>query len=192
MMIRNVLGSVVALVGAAAAVFSPFRIWYDGRHGSAYRIQDLFTGITNARPDTAASILIPFAVAAAITVIGVLLRSRLLVLLAGVITIAFTVLWMVQVGRVQHGLTLSGNGTGLDVGVAIAWAGGILLLIGAALMSGRKRRPRRVGREYAAPASSGPDNTGRISSSDLPEDLTAPPERGPGRPGEPGQWGPRE
>lgn len=36
-MIRNVLGAVLALAGAAAAVLSPFRDWYDGRLGRRRR-----------------------------------------------------------------------------------------------------------------------------------------------------------
>ncbi|MGW3623763.1 hypothetical protein [Streptomyces sp. NPDC000880] len=46
-MTRNIIGSFLALVGAAAAVWSPFRGWYDGRHGRDYRVQDLFNGITD-------------------------------------------------------------------------------------------------------------------------------------------------
>ncbi|WP_371537655.1 hypothetical protein OG210_18055 [Streptomyces sp. NBC_00466] len=140
-MIRNVLGSLVALLGAAAAVYSPFRNWYDGRHGSEYRIQDLFNGITATKPgDAGGSILIPLAFAALITVIGILLRSRLLVTLAGLITIGFTVLWMVRVGIAQHSLVLSSNGSGLGLGVAYAMVGGVLMLLGAALMRGRRVR----------------------------------------------------
>ncbi|MFJ3724113.1 hypothetical protein ACIPYQ_16275 [Streptomyces sp. NPDC090045] len=50
-MIRNVLGSLMGLIGAAAAVWSPFRAWYDGRHGRGYRVLELFTaaGITDHR-----------------------------------------------------------------------------------------------------------------------------------------------
>ncbi|WP_051779826.1 hypothetical protein [Streptomyces sp. NRRL S-241] len=42
-MIRNALGSLLGLIGAAAAVRSPFRAWYDGRLGRDYRAQELFT-----------------------------------------------------------------------------------------------------------------------------------------------------
>ncbi|WUL62541.1 hypothetical protein OHS16_17895 [Streptomyces sp. NBC_00344] len=208
-MIRNVLGSLVALLGAAAAVFSPFRIWYDGRHGSAYRIQDLFNGITDNRPDAGGSILIPFAFAALVVLIGVLLRSRLLVLLAGLITIGFTVLWMVRVGMAEHTLAISSDGSGLGVGVASALAGGFLMLAGAGLMSGRRRaRAERAERTDSAPGApeapgapgyepyppyegeAGPD-TIRFSSSDLPADLTAPDEPGATR-AQPGTWQPRK
>ncbi|MFF7816202.1 hypothetical protein ACFZCF_30425 [Streptomyces sp. NPDC007945] len=139
-MIRNVVGSVLALVGATAAVWSPFRAWYDGRHGSDYRIGDLFTGITGSGGGVIASILLPFAFAALVTLVGVVLRSRLLVAIAAVVVLGFTVLWMVRVGQAEGSLVVSGGGRGLGDGVANALGGGLLLLIGALVMSGRPKR----------------------------------------------------
>lgn len=156
-MIRNVLGSIVALAGAAAAVLSPFRDWYDGRLGRHYRIGDLFTGVTGAHPGLFGSLWLPFLFAAVVTVVGVVLRSRLLVALAGVVVLGFTVLWMVRQGQAAGSLTIAGDGTGLQVGVAGAAGGGVLMLLGAALMSGRRRRPGRLEEPYAAPGSADPD-----------------------------------
>ncbi|MFF3258764.1 hypothetical protein ACFYWO_06245 [Streptomyces sp. NPDC002932] len=155
-MIRSVLGSIVALAGAAAAVLSPFRDWYDGRLGRHYRIDDLFTGITAAHPGLFGSILLPFAFAAVVTVLGVVLRSRLLVALAGVVVLGFTVLWMVRQGRAAGELTVTGDGSGLQQGVAIAAGGGVLLLLGAALMPERRRSAGRL-EPYDAPGSANPD-----------------------------------
>ncbi|MFF9509855.1 hypothetical protein ACF1BU_00860 [Streptomyces sp. NPDC014724] len=161
-MVRNVLGSVLALVGAAAAVLSPFRDWYDGRLGRHYRIDELFTGITGSRPGLLGSIWVAFLFAAVLTVVGVVLRSRLLVAAAGVVVLGFTVLWMVRQGESVGSLTVSGNGSGLQWGVAGALGGGVLLLLGAALMPGRRGGGRRAPREggdrpYAAPGSQDPD-----------------------------------
>ncbi|MFF5976838.1 hypothetical protein ACFY7C_35580 [Streptomyces sp. NPDC012769] len=139
-MIRNVVGSVLALAGATAAVWSPFRAWYDGRHGRDYRIDELFTGVTDAKAEIIGSILLPFAFAALLTLIGVVLRSRVLVAVAGVVVLGFTVLWMVRVGQVEDGLSVGSDGQGLGDGVANALGGGLLLLIGALVMSGRTRR----------------------------------------------------
>ncbi|MDV5146415.1 hypothetical protein R1T08_19985 [Streptomyces sp. SBC-4] len=141
-MIRNVIGSVLALAGATAAVWSPFRAWYDGRHGRDYAIDELFTGITDAKAEVIGSILLPFAFAALLTVVGVVLRSRLLVALAGVVVLGFTVFWMVRVGQAEGSLVISGDGTGLGDGVANAFGGGVLLLLGALVMSGRTRMHR--------------------------------------------------
>ncbi|MFJ5141273.1 hypothetical protein [Streptomyces sp. NPDC088707] len=145
-MIRNVAGSVLALVGATAAVWSPFRAWYDGRHGRDYAIDELFTGITDAKGELLGSMLAPFLFAALLTLLGVVLRSRLLVAFAGLVVLGFTVLWMVRVGQAEGGLTVGGDGTGLGDGVANAFGGGILLLLGALVMSGRSRPPHHVDR----------------------------------------------
>ncbi|MEV3990467.1 hypothetical protein AB0J57_16325 [Streptomyces sp. NPDC049837] len=138
-MIRNVIGSVLALAGAAAAVWSPFRAWYDGRLGRDYRIADLFTGIGQTKPDLWTSILLPFAFAALVTLVGLLLRSRLLVAIAGLVVLAFTVLWMVRQGQDAGSLSVESDGSGLGPGVALALGGGVLLLLAAVLMSGRAR-----------------------------------------------------
>ncbi|MFJ6610442.1 hypothetical protein ACIQPT_09190 [Streptomyces sp. NPDC091289] len=161
-MIRNLLGSLVALAGAASAVLSPFREWYDGRVGRDYRVRDLFEGITATESGVLVSILLPFLAATLLVVVGVVLRSRLVVALAGLVVLAFTILWMVRQGQASGSLVVGGDGAGLQVGVANALAGGLLILIGALLMRGRRSRreewKRGRGRErepvepYAAPA----------------------------------------
>ncbi|MEV0278453.1 hypothetical protein AB0I22_19005 [Streptomyces sp. NPDC050610] len=142
-MVRNALGSVLALIGAAAAVWSPFRAWYDGRHGRDYRVQDLFDGITGTHAELMGSIFLPMVFVGLVTLIGLLLRSRLLIALAGLVTLGFTVLWMVRQGQQAGDLTVDSDGNGLNMGVAIALGGGVLLLLAAVLMSGRRGTHRR-------------------------------------------------
>ncbi|MEV0092555.1 hypothetical protein [Streptomyces sp. NPDC050738] len=212
-MIRNVLGSAVALIGAAAAVYSPFQAWYDGRHGSAYRIQDLFGGITTVKSSIAGSILLPFAFAALVALAGVVFRSRLLVAFAGVVTLGFAILWMVQMYQVESSLALSSDGSGLGQGVANAVGGGVCLLLGAALMSGRGSSRTQHAPVYAPepePASyPGPEptyaqnepsytqneagDTATFSSRDLPPELTDPdPQPSADTQTQPQQWSPRK
>ncbi|WP_411111354.1 hypothetical protein [Streptomyces sp. c-19] len=168
-MIRNIVGSVLALVGATAAVWSPFRAWYDGRHGRDYAIDELFTGITDAKADVLGSILAPFLFAALLTVLGVVLRSRILVALAGLVVLGFTILWMVRVGQAEGSLTV-GAGGGLGDGVANALGGGVLLLLGALVMSGRTRTHRVDGEPRPTrPTLDGPP----------PDDSTHGPDRHP-------------
>ncbi|MGA5199855.1 hypothetical protein ACPCDR_42435, partial [Streptomyces exfoliatus] len=139
-MVRNVLGSLIALIGATAAVWSPFRPWYDGRHGRDVRIEDLFNGITRNSAALFGSLLLPLAFAALVTLIGVALCSRALVALAGLVVLGFTILWMVRQGQAASELTAGARGLG--VGVANALGGGALLLLGALIMRGRTRRTR--------------------------------------------------
>ncbi|MFF5780677.1 hypothetical protein ACFY7Y_27550 [Streptomyces virginiae] len=138
-MLRNVLGSLMGLIGAAAAVRSPFRAWYDGRHGRDYDIQELFTpaGITGHTPTLMTSILLPYLFAAVLTLCAVLLRSRLLMALAGLVVLGFTILWMVRQGQAVGSLSVGGDGRGLGDGLANALGAGALILLGAAVMSGR-------------------------------------------------------
>ncbi|WP_306334347.1 hypothetical protein [Streptomyces sp. KL118A] len=154
-MVRNVLGSILALAGATAAVRSPFRAWYDGRLGRHFRIGELFSGagITDAKAELFGSLFLPFAFAALLTLIGVVLRSRLLVAVAGVLVLGFTVLWMVRQGQAEGSLAVAGDGSGLGQGLLSSFGGGVALLLGAAVMTGRahgRGRGRGFGRRAPA------------------------------------------
>lgn len=142
-MVRNLLGILFALVGAAAAAWSPFLTWYGGRPGRDYRVNELFTstGITGTQSGLWTGLFLPMVVAAAITLLGALLRSRLLVALAGLLVLGFTVLWMVRQG--QEAGTLTAGAGGLGEGVGYAVGGGVLLLVGALVMRGRRAKGRR-------------------------------------------------
>ncbi|MEU2182301.1 hypothetical protein [Streptomyces thermolilacinus] len=145
-MIRNVIGAVLAVVGAVVAVWSVFRAWYDGRLGRHYEIDDLFGGITSSRADLWTSLLLPMAFAALLTLVGLMLRSRTAVALAGLVVLGFTVLWMVQQGRAAGSLTVSGDQEGVGSGAGLALGGGVLLLLAAAVMAGR-RHGRMLGED---------------------------------------------
>ncbi|MFI1188880.1 hypothetical protein [Streptomyces californicus] len=209
-MIRNLLGSLVALAGAASAALSPFRPWYDGRLGRDYRVRDLFEGITLTESGVLVSILLPFLAAAVLVVLGAVLRSRLVVAFAGLVVLGFTVLWMVRQGQAAGSLVVAGDGSGLRVGVVNALAGGVLMLIGAALMRGRRsrgagrerRRGRAAGEPFAVPAADRVDTWPptrepgmSVQTSPWPEPevdpYTGPEPRDPGGPGPgPGAGGP--
>jgi hypothetical protein len=142
-MVRNVLGVLLALAGAALAVWSPFNPWYGGRLGRDYRIGELFgsTGITGTQAGLWTGLFVPMLGAALLTLLGALLRSRLLVTLAALVVLGFTVLWMVRQGQDAGTLTTGAGGLGEGAGYAIG--GGALLLMGALVMRGRRRRGRR-------------------------------------------------
>ncbi|SCK40422.1 hypothetical protein H181DRAFT_03513 [Streptomyces sp. WMMB 714] len=144
-MVRNLFGLLLALAGAAAAVWSPFRAWYQDRDGRTFRLQELFsgTGITDARADLWTGLFLPMAAAAVLTLIAALLRSRLLVALAGLLVLGFTALWMVRQGQAAGSLTAGGDGLGEGAGLAAG--GGVLLLMGSLVMRGRRTGSRRRG-----------------------------------------------
>jgi hypothetical protein len=155
-MIRTILGPLLSLAGAAAAVWSPFLDWYDSRQGSDIRVDDLFTDVGVTPHDAAllGSLFLPMGFAALLTLLGLLLRSRLAVALAGVLVLGATVLWMVRQAQFSHSLTAGGDG--LDTGVAAAVAGGLLLFAGGCLLPGRRPprfgEPRPVGGAVGDPA----------------------------------------
>lgn len=157
-MIRGVLGWLLALAGAAAAVWSPFRAWYGGRHGSDIRLDDLFTSTGATAHDAAlfGSLFLPMLFAALLTVLGLLLRSRVAVAAAGVIVLGFTALWMVRQAQATGSLTAGGDG--LDVGVASAVGGGVLLLVAAWLLPGRG--VRHYGEPVVPPEPAAPPDSG--------------------------------
>jgi hypothetical protein len=139
---RNVLGSLLALIGAAATLVSPWQPWYNNRHGSGYKFYEVFgSGITPSGSAVMDSVFLVFLVMAILTVVGVLFRSRALVGCAGVVALGFTILWMVRQGQAAGELTITGaNNRGLGSGVAWAFAGSLLMITGSLLMTGRRRR----------------------------------------------------
>ncbi|WP_329197285.1 MULTISPECIES: hypothetical protein [unclassified Streptomyces] len=141
-MIRNLLGSLLGLIGAAAAVWSPFRAWYGGRHGRDYRLADLFStgGITDAKAALFASLLLPFCFAALLALVAIVRCSRALMALAGVVVLGIAVLWMVRQGQAVDGIAVGTDGKGIGEGVASAFGAGALLILAGAVMRGRSRR----------------------------------------------------
>ncbi len=158
-MIRNVLGSILGLIGATAAVWSPFRAWYDGRHGRDYRVEELFSsaGITDDKAALLGSILLPCLFAALLALVAIVLRSRLLMACSGVVVLGFAVLWMVRQGQAAGSLSVGGDGTGLGEGLANAFGAGALLILAAAVMSGRPRRRDRRAPDPVPDPDPGPD-----------------------------------
>ncbi len=149
-MTRNLIGSLLALIAAAAAVYGVFQDWYNGRAGSDYGLTDLFwNGITPAGSQLWLSLFLPMLFAAIVTLVGVLLRSRALVIFAGLVVLGFTILWLVRQGQAAGSLTVGDTG-GIERGVAFGLGSGLLLLISGALMAGR-RKGRVHGRYDASP-----------------------------------------
>ncbi|MFI1255789.1 hypothetical protein ACH4U6_18700 [Streptomyces netropsis] len=148
--LRNAIGSLVALAGVVAVVRSPFRPWYGDRRGKDYLVVDLFRadGVTGDHARLVSSLFAPMLITAIVTLMGLVLRSRLLVGLTGLVVLGLTVLWAVRQGQAAGSLTVGARGEGLNTGVAAAAAGGALLLLASVVMP---RRPRHSGAFAPAP-----------------------------------------
>ncbi|MFC8124845.1 hypothetical protein [Streptomyces sp. NPDC057302] len=117
---------------------------------------------------------LPLLVGAVLTLLGVVFRSRLLVLSAGIITLGFAILWMVRQGQAQGSLTVTGDGDGLGSGVALALIGGLLMLIGSAIMGGREpRRLREERRQHERDTAHLDDRDRRSADTDRPYGMAA-------------------
>ncbi|WP_053170749.1 hypothetical protein [Streptomyces sp. SBT349] len=134
---RNVLGSALAAIAAAAAIASVFLDWYGSRDGRHFKWPQLFTtqGITGGNGNLLTGLFFPMLIAAIITAAAIVLRSRLLMTLAGLLVLGFTILWMVRQYQVAHSLTVGPGGMSWPVIGPLA--GGTLLLIAAASMEQR-------------------------------------------------------
>ena len=141
-MIRNVSGAVLALIAAAVAIASTFGNWYDGRAGHDIRLRELFSGsgLTSAEAGLFTGLFLPMLAVAVLTVLGVVFRMRLLVALAGLAALAFTILWMVRQYQIADSLVIGSNG--MSIGSLSALGSGVLLLIASTLMAGRHRTAR--------------------------------------------------
>ena len=85
---RRLIGLVLVLAAAAAAVWSAFLTWYASRDGTDIRIQDLFNGLTLTKSNTFGSLLIPLAVSAVLVLAGIVVWWRWLWALGGLVAIA--------------------------------------------------------------------------------------------------------
>jgi hypothetical protein len=137
---RNLIGSLLALIAAAAAVYGTFVPWFGARNGNDFRLTDLlWNGITQNGSGLWVSLFLPMLAAAVLTLVGVLLRMRTLVWFAGLIVGGFTVLWLVREGLALGTLSVGDTGV-INRGVAFALGSSLLLFVSAGLMAGRRKR----------------------------------------------------
>jgi hypothetical protein len=137
---RNLIGSLLALIAAAAAVYGTFVPWLNARNGNDFQLTDLlWNGITTTSSGLWVSLFLPMLAAAILTLAGVLLRWKTPVMIAGLIVLGFTVLWLVRVGLDLGTLSVGATGV-INRGVAFGLGSAALLFLSAGLMAGRKKR----------------------------------------------------
>ncbi|WP_326796505.1 hypothetical protein OG946_14355 [Streptomyces sp. NBC_01808] len=184
---RYVVGSVLVLAGVVGVVWSVWRPWYNGRDGRFYGLGSVFDGISGTRAQLFGSIFLPFAFAALVAIYGTLTRSRRLVVLAALLVLFITALWMLRQSQAVGGLKVSTDGTGLDVGTANAVIGVALMLVGVGVWGKQQRHPLTPPAEEPEPESHlrSVSTTGKPGRSGRPGEPEAPEERPDDRPEEP-------
>lgn len=125
---RRLIGLVLVVAAAVAAVCSAFLGWYGGRDGTHIRVQDLFDQISPQNADSLSSVLIPLAVSAVLVLAGIIVWWRWLWALAGLVAIATVVLWATRQAQTVSGLHAAAMGNGP---LLAAYAGGVMILASA-------------------------------------------------------------
>lgn len=149
---RRLLGLVLVVVAAAAAVWSAFVDWYGTRDGTDIRLQDLFNGITLTTADSLGSLLIPMLVSAVLVLAGIVVWWRWLWALGGIVAIATAVLWVVRQAQTVPGLHASLVGAG----PWMAASAGALMMLASVIATARgsqtRREPERLSPEWTPAA----------------------------------------
>jgi hypothetical protein len=133
---RRLIGLVLVVAAAVAAVWSAFLTWYGARDGTDIRIQDLFNGLTFQKANTFGSLLIPLAISAVLVLAGIVVWWRWLWGLGGLVAIATAILWGVRQAQTGDGLHsgLMGNGP------ATAACAGAAMLLAAVIATARAKK----------------------------------------------------
>ncbi|GAB3111946.1 hypothetical protein GCM10027160_13440 [Streptomyces calidiresistens] len=136
MTIRSFTAVPLAVIGAATVVLGSFRPWYGDRLGREIPPAEVFGAVPSPGEAVgAAAGLLPLLIAAAtLAVLGLLLRSRLLIGLAGVVGLGLTSMWLGHTYGLENSLLLGGEGLG--PGAPLTLLGGGLLVAAAAVMPG--------------------------------------------------------
>jgi len=144
---RRLIGLVLVVAAAVAAVWSAFVTWYAGRNGRDIRVHDLFNGLTPQKADSLGSLLIPMAVSAVLVLAGIVVWWRWLWALGGLVALATAILWGIRQAQTVDGLhaSLMGNGP------ATAACAGAAMLLAAVLASGRGKKTRQEPAERLSP-----------------------------------------
>lgn len=144
---RRLLGLVLVVVAAAAAVWSAFLTWYSSRDGTDIRIQDLFNGLTFQKSNTYGSLLIPLAISAVLVLAGIVVWWRWLWALGGLVAIATAILWGVRQAQTVEGLHsgLMGNGP------ATAACAGAAMLLASVIATARGKKSNQQPADRLSP-----------------------------------------
>ncbi len=122
---------VVTLIGAAGLIIGSFATVVDGTAGTDIPVKALWTTDLSGSAFVS-SLGFAMIVVALVAIVGMALRTGVLTSLAGAVAIAATILLLVQVNRVD------GNLNGVDAGMWLWGAGGLLCLIGGFIRTRRE------------------------------------------------------
>ena len=133
---RRVAGGFLALLGAVGVTASAYLNWFDDRTPETVPIDRLFqSGVTEEASSYWTSVALPLAIVTLLAVIGLVLRSRLILVVGWLIGVATLVLFVVQQANDDADFSVGD----LQAGAWVALAGLIVMLLGLASMGGRPK-----------------------------------------------------
>ena len=131
---RRVAGAFLALLGAVGVTASAYLNWFGDQTPETAPLDRLFqSGVTEQASSYWTSVALPLALVTVVTVVGVVLRSRLVLLVAWLIGAATLVLFVVQQANDTAGFAIGD----LQTGVWVALAGLLVMLLGVLSMGER-------------------------------------------------------
>ncbi len=131
---RRVAGAFLALLGAVGVTASAYLNWFADRTPQTVPIDRLFqSGVTGEASSYWTSVALPLALVTLVAVVGVILRSRLVLAVAWLIGAATLVLFVVQQANDSADFSVGD----LQTGAWIAIAGLLVMLLGVASMGAR-------------------------------------------------------
>jgi hypothetical protein len=135
---RRVAGAIVAAIGALAVAASAYLDWYEDETPRDMPLERLFqTEVSGGADNYWTSVAAPLAVVGVVGVIGLLLRSRLVLSVAGLIGLATLTLWIIMTAIDVSPDDL--EAADYQAGVWICAAGLVIMLIGIVGMGRRYR-----------------------------------------------------
>jgi hypothetical protein len=93
---RTLIAIVATVAGAAALVYSTFLPWYRDRQGRQIPLSDLWNGITPNTTDMVNGLFVPMAVAAVLTMFGLIIGRRWVMSIGTIIALAVFVAFLGQ------------------------------------------------------------------------------------------------
>ena len=135
---RRTAGALLGAIGALGVTASAYLDWFDGVMPTEMPLERLFqTDVSGTASSYWTSVAAPLAVVGIIGVLGALLRSRLVLIVAGLVGVATLALWIVM-----QALDLSPDDlqpSDYQSGVWVCVAGLVVLFIGVLSMGPRYR-----------------------------------------------------
>ena len=136
---RRTVGAVVGAMGALGVTSSAYLDWFAGQMPTEIPLQRLIgTDVSGGAGSYWTSMAAPLALAGVIGVLGGLLRSRLVIVLAGLLGLATLVLWVLTQAIALSPEEL--HASDYEAGVWVCVGSLVVLTCGVLLMGGARRR----------------------------------------------------